>query len=155
MVPARTRRADRFARISKPGAARLRLALVGVAVNRNEIKVAVEQAKLAIDDFGTTFPVAHAQAVREYAAALAAAGDFPKAIAAYDKPPRSRTHPCPEDLDIAPTLADEALTLMQAGQNEKAIEVGKRALALAKRQRERDVRARQCRAQCVRYVRRG
>ncbi len=122
---------DGFATVSQFEAAQMRVALVGVATSRNDLPVAIEQARLATEALANGPPLARATALREYAAALATAGDVNRSIPLYEETIKQISEALgPEDRQIAATYADEALTFSDAGRTDQAVAAAERALEL-------------------------
>ncbi|MDB4952575.1 MAG: hypothetical protein JWO36_144, partial [Myxococcales bacterium] len=115
---------DRYHRVSPLRSAELRLALVGVAVTRGELPVALEQARLADASVDDSTPLLKANARREYASALAETGDHVRAIPAYEQTVKLVASALgPYDSQLAELLGDEALTLSEAGRSDEAVKV--------------------------------
>jgi tetratricopeptide (TPR) repeat protein/predicted Ser/Thr protein kinase len=122
---------DRFERLSRVRAAELRTALVGVAITRNELPVAVEQARRAVDELADGPPLLRTTATHEYASALAESGEGKQAIPVYEKSVALAIETLgPDDPQIAEILGDEALTYADIAQYDQAVTVAERAMAL-------------------------
>jgi tetratricopeptide (TPR) repeat protein/predicted Ser/Thr protein kinase len=118
----------RFDKRSPIRAAELRAALVGAAERRDELPVAVEQAKLAVAGLANGTSYGQATAIREYANALATSGDLTAALPLYAQAEKLFTETLgPGDSELAAVLSDEALTLSEAGKYEDAQKVAERA----------------------------
>ncbi|HSN25108.1 MAG TPA: serine/threonine-protein kinase [Kofleriaceae bacterium] len=125
---------DRLERQSKTRAAQLRGAIVGVAMTRNELPVALEQAKRAVDEVPPEMPLMRATALRDYAGALSESGDDAKAVPIYDECVKLLIATIgDDDIQVAQTMADFALTLSSAGQIDRAADVARKAAAMLKK----------------------
>ena len=125
---------DRLERQSKTRAAQLRGAIVGVAMTRNELPVALEQAKRAVDEVPPEMPLMRATALRDYGGALSESGDDDKAVPIYDECVKLLIATIGEDdIQVAQTMGDFALTLSSAGQRERAADVARQAAAMFKK----------------------
>jgi serine/threonine protein kinase/tetratricopeptide (TPR) repeat protein len=122
---------DRYAKLSPLRAANLRAALVGVALTRNDIKVATEQARLAVADLEHGPPMTRVNATRQYASVLAESGDVKHAIPIYEQTERQIIDVLgSDDPQLPMLLADEALTLSEAGRDSDAVAIAHRATTL-------------------------
>jgi serine/threonine protein kinase len=126
---------NRFEKMSAIAATKLRNAIVGVAMTRNESAVALEQARLATEAVAKGPPLAKATALHEYANVLATSGDPKHAIPIYEQAGKlfeealGADHP-----QLASVYSDEALTHSDAGDYDRAVTVGERALAVIAKQ---------------------
>ena len=125
---------DRLERQSVTRAAALRLAIVGVAFTRNELPVAVEQAKRAVDEVPVERPLLRATALREYAGALSESGDNKSAVPIYDETVKLLVATIgSDDIQVAQTMGDFALTLAGAGERDRSVEVARQAAEILAR----------------------